>query len=175
MDYFKKKRTFTAYVRKVDAKNKKVKQSAVEGGGDAGTKLVVILTLDCPITSKMKEFMSPSVQAWVAANINANQGTEVLEKASPTKEKGSYFRFAFTNEEEKQPAIERGGEDGGNAFLTVERYFILETEAFVQIKLQVDFDKELWAWCGEHLDKSSAANAVRVDLQPLQSNLPGTE
>lgn len=175
MEYFKKKRTFTAYVRKVDAKNKKIKQSNVEGGGDAGTKLVVILTLDCPITSKMKECMSPSVQAWVAANIGAKAGSEVLEKANPAKEKGSYYRFAFTDEEQKIPAIERGGEDGGNGLLTVERYFILETEAFVQIKLQCDFDKELWAWCGEHLDKSAAANAVRVDLQPLQSNLPGTE
>lgn len=175
MEYFKKKRTFTAYVRKVDAKNKKVKQSAVEGGGDAGTKLMVILTLDCPITAKMKESMSPSVQAWIASNIGNKAGDEVLEQVNPQKEKGQYYRFAFTNEEEKQPAIERGGEDGGNGLLTIERYFILETEAFVQIKLQCDFDTELWAWCGEHLDKASAANAVRVDLQPLQSNLPGTE
>lgn len=175
MEYFKKKRAFTAYVRKVDPKNKKVKQSAVEGGGDAATKLVVILTLDVPITSKMKEFMSPSVQAWIASNIGHPAGSEVLEKVNPQKEKGQYYRYSFTDEEKKEPAIERGGEDGGNALLTIERYFILEAEAFVQIKMQMDFDPELWAWCGQHLDKSSTANAVRVDLQPLQSNLPGTE
>ena len=176
MEYFKKKRTFTAYVRKVDPKNKKQKQSAVTGGGDAGTKLVIMLTLDCPITKPMRASMSPSVQAWIESNTGDKAAGEVLEKVVPEKEKqGTYYTYAFTNEEQKQPAISRGGKDGGNALLTVERYFILEGEAFVQIKMQADFDKELWAWCGDHLDKSQTANAVRVDVQPLQGNLPGTD
>jgi hypothetical protein len=176
MEYFKKKRTFTGYVRKVDPKNKKQKQSAAAGGGDAGTKLVIILTLDCPITKPMRASMSSSVQAWIESNTGDKASSEVLEKVNPQKEKsGNYYTYAFTDEDKKEPAISRGGKDGGNALLTVERYFILEGEAFVQIKMVCDFDKELWVWCGNHLDKSATANAVRVDVQPLQGNLPGTE
>src|SRR5688572_14677644 len=100
MEYFQKARTFTATLRKTDAKNKKAKQSEAAGGGDAPTRLVVILTCDAEITGPMRATMSKPVQAWIESN-TAKDMSEILEKALPLKTKPFYSLIKIFDEDKK--------------------------------------------------------------------------
>ena len=175
MLYFSKPRKFSAHLRKCDARNKKIKQSAVEGGGDAGTQLKIILTMDAAVTPTMQKSMSPAVQAWIAANVGSKAGEEAIEKAVPAKMKPFYAIAKFFNEGDKEPTIARGGDNDARVQVGVEKYFILEGEAFMQVRAVCDFCTELWAWCGSHLDRSHSA--VALEVKPLQKelNLDGKE
>ncbi len=172
MTYFDKVRKFTAYVRSVSPKNKKVKQSAAEGGGDAGTKLVIMVTIDVPLTGPMQKSLSPAVQSWITANKDVATGAEKLERANPSKEKPLLVLTKWFDEGAKEPAHSQGSENEKRVTLLVVKYFFLpdETEPRAQIKLVADFDKGLWAWLGTHLEASSTA--IQLETKALQKVLP---
>lgn len=170
MTYFDKVRKFTAYVRSVNPKNKKVKQSAAEGGGDAGTKLVIQMTLDIPLTAAMQKSMSPAVMAWLKANVEAATGAETLEKAHPSKDDPLLIITKWFNEDAKEPSHEQGREDDRRVSLQVLKYFIMEKEPFAQVRLVADFDPKLWAWIGTHMEASNCA--IQLETKALQKTLP---
>lgn len=171
MTYFDKVRKFTGYVRSVSPKNKKVKQSAAEGGGDAGTKLVILVTLDVPLTGPMQKSLSPAVQSWITANKDAATGAEKLERANPSKEKPLLILTKWFDEGAKEASHTQGSEDDRRVTLQVLKYFFLpdETEPRAQLRLVADFDKALWIWLGSHMEASN--NAIQLETKALQKAL----
>jgi hypothetical protein len=170
MDYFSKERTFAAYLRKVDCKNKKGKQSEATNGGDAPVRLMCILALDVPLTKPMRTSMSKPVQAWIASSIDA-KNSEGLDKAIPAKQK-PFFAVVNLFETGEKKEVELTPNESGDrvsCHVSLKNYYIQEGEAFARIQVMMRWEPKLWAWLGPKQQHDK--NGFDMTLRPLQKSL----
>lgn len=166
MKYFNTKRRFSAIVRKFEGKMVKVKQAR-----ESVRKPMCIVTLDVLITKAMKDNFPPRVLSFLGQGEKI-EGDPHFNKLEVDWNMLGLFKLygRSTHSDNAKPQLEKG-HDNDDAKMQIKKFFVVEEDEFMQIKLILNKCDKTWEWGGRVFGDGE----VVIEAKPLQSNLPGMD
>jgi len=170
MEFFRKKRRFSAVMKRINGKMEKAKDGS---GPDGARKKVIEIEFDVELTAKMRELLDPRI-AQLLALTDAETEEELelpvnaidLAKDEQVCILRVYSRANFNKE--SKPVFTRGGapdDDAGR--LVLKKIVIRNRKAAMILKAKIRFGADAWNWGGDCLGEGECV----VEYEPLQLEL----